>query len=178
MATKIMLGKSLDELGLKEYKEPKFAAVKEVVFPFLKLQGVIPQLGPEMKSTGEVMGIDSSFDKAFFKAQAAAGTQLPSKGRILMSVGTDEDKLAAVPIAEEFIKMGFKLYCTRSTSDVFKMKGIDSVKVPKIRDDPLTLDLMKGGMIQLVVNIHRGSHPKSDSSKINSLEDYHIEFNK
>lgn len=166
MATKIMLGKSLDELGLKEYKEPKFVSVKEVVFPFLKLQGVIPELGPEMKSTGEVMGIDSSFDKAFFKAQAAAGTQLPPNGRILMSVGRDEDKLAAIPIAKEFIKMGFKLYCTRSTSDMFKMKGIDSVKVPKIRDDPLVLDLMNGGMIQLVVNIHRGTHPKSDSAKI------------
>jgi len=166
MATKIMLGKTLSELGLKEYKEPKFASVKEVVFPFLKLQGVIPELGPEMKSTGEVMGIDSSFDKAFFKAQAAAGANLPSKGNVLMAIGKDKHKIDAIPIAKEIIDMGFKLYCTRSTADVFKENGVESVKVPKIRDDPLILEMMKRKEIQLVINIHRGSHPKSDSSTI------------
>ncbi len=166
MATKIMLGKKLSELGLKEYKEPKFASVKEVVFPFLKLQGVIPELGPEMKSTGEVMGIDSNFDRAFFKAQAAAGVELPSKGNVLMAIGKDKHKIEAIPLAKEIIEMGFKLYCTRSTADIFKENGVESVKVPKIRDDPLVLEMMKKKEIQLVINIHRGSHPKSDSSTI------------
>ena len=166
MATKIMLGKNLEELGLKDYKEPKFVSVKEVVFPFLKLPGVIPSLGPEMKSTGEVMGIDKTFDKAFFKAQAAAGSKLPSKGNILMAIGKDDDKVSCVPIAKELIEMGFKLYCTRSTADMFNSNGVISVKVPKIRDDPMVLEMMKKKELQLVINIHRGSHPKSDSSNI------------
>ena len=166
MATKIMLGKTLDELGLKEYKEPKFVSVKAVVFPFLKLPGVIPELGPEMKSTGEVMGIDSTFDKAFFKAQAAAGARLPANGNVLMAIGKNKHKIEAIPLAKEFINMGFNLYCTRSTAEIFKENGVDSVKVPKIRDDPLILEMMKRKEIQLVINIHRGSHPKSDSSTI------------
>jgi carbamoyl-phosphate synthase large subunit len=213
MATKIMLGKTLNELGLKEYNEPKFASVKEVVFPFLKLQGVIPELGPEMKSTGEVMGIDNTFDKAFFKAQAAAGTNLPSKGNVIMSIGTDIDKIEAAPIAKELKEIGFSLYCTRGTYEVFKNKGVNSVKFPKIREDTLILEMMKEKEIQLVINIHRGTHPKSDSAtlrmkcveldipyittmtatkaavkaikalkknkiSVNSLTDYHIEFNR
>jgi len=166
MATKIMLGKTLDELGLKEYKEPKFASVKEVVFPFLKLKGVDPVLGPEMKSTGEVMGIDENFGKAFFKAESASGTDLPSKGNILMSIGKEKHKIEAVPIAKELINLGFKLYCTKSTSEFFKENHVESIKVPKIRDDPLILNLLKNKEIQLVINIHRGSHPKTDSAVI------------
>jgi carbamoyl-phosphate synthase large subunit len=166
MATKIMLGQSLEELGLREYKEPKFASVKEVVFPFLKLKGVDPVLGPEMQSTGEVMGIDENFGKAFFKAQAAAGTTLPGGGNILMSIGKEEDKKEAVPIAKELVSMGFKLYCTRSTAEVFGEKGVESERIPKIRDDPMVLKMMKKKELQLVINIHRGSHPKSDSARI------------
>ncbi|MBW2989700.1 carbamoyl-phosphate synthase large subunit [Candidatus Woesearchaeota archaeon] len=166
IATRIMLGKKLYELGLKEYKEPGFASVKEVVFPFLKLDGVIPELGPEMKSTGEVMGIDKSFGMAFFKAQAAAGFELPSKGNIMMSIGTEGDKRLAVPIAKELSNIGFKLYCTRGTSSLFSQNDISSIKVPKLRDDSLILEMMKYGEIQLVINIHRGSHPKSDSARI------------
>ncbi len=164
MATRIMLGQSLKELRLREYKEPKFVSVKEVVFPFLKLKGVDPVLGPEMQSTGEVMGIDENFDKAFFKAQAAAGAKLPSRGNIIMTIGRDKDKLEAVPTAKELKEMGFSLYCTRSTSDVFKQNGVESVQVPKIREDTLILEMMKKKEIQLVINIHRGSHPKSDSA--------------
>jgi len=166
MATYIILGKTLKELGLTEYKEPKFASVKEVVFPYLKLKGVIPELGPEMKSTGEVMGIDENFGKAFFKAQEAAGTKLPSSGNIFISVGPDKDKLAAVPIARELHKMGFNLYCTRSTAEKFQENEIESVKVPKIRDDELILKMMREKELQLVINIHRGTHPKSDSATI------------
>ena len=166
MATKIMLGKTLEELGLKEYKEPNFASVKEVVFPFLKLHGVIPSLGPEMQSTGEVMGIDKNFDKAFYKAEACAGTDLPKKGNILFSVGKNEDKKELVPYAKQLAGMGFKLYCTRSTRDVLKENGIDSFEVPKIRDNPIILDMMKKKELDLIINIHRGTHPKTDSAKI------------
>jgi carbamoyl-phosphate synthase large subunit len=166
IATKLMLGKTLKELGLSSYKEPKFASVKEVVFPFLKLPGVDPVLGPEMKSTGEVMGIDENFGKAFFKAEASAYSELPSKGNVLLTVGKEEDKLACVAIAKNMVKMGFKLYCTRSTADVLNENGIESVKVAKIRDDPLILEMMKKKELQLVVNIHRGSYPKSDAATI------------
>ena len=166
IATKLMLGKTLKELGLKEYKEPKFASVKEVVFPFLKLQGVDPLLGPEMKSTGEVMGIDENFGKAFFKAEASAYSELPSKGNMLLTVGTMKDKLESVPIAKELANMGFKLYCTKSTREVLKKKGIESLEVPKVRANPIILDMMKKKELQLVINIHRGSHPKSDAAEI------------
>ena len=166
MATKIILGKTLKELGLTSYKEPRFASVKEVVFPFLKLKGVDPVLGPEMKSTGEVMGIDENFGKAFFKAEAAAYSELPASGNILMAIGKNKDKIEALPIALELTKMGFRIYATRSTADVFKGNGVDAVKVPKIRDDPMLLNMMKKKELQLVINIHRGSHPKSDSARI------------
>src|SRR3989338_6629302 len=166
IATKIMLGKTLKGLGLTEYKEPKFASVKEVVFPFLKLHGVDPLLGPEMKSTGEVMGIDENFGKAFFKAEAAAYSELPSKGNILITVGNLEDKLECAPIAKELAKMGFKLYCTRSTRNVFQEHGVSSLEVPKVRDNPIILEMMKKKELQLVINIHRGSHPKSDAAMI------------
>ncbi|MFH2027869.1 MAG: carbamoyl-phosphate synthase large subunit, partial [Nanoarchaeota archaeon] len=166
MATKILLGKTLDELGLREYKEPNFVSVKEVVFPFLKLKGVDPVLGPEMKSTGEVMGIADTFEKAFFKAEAAAYSTLPSKGNILLSIGTDEDKQSVIPLAKILVELGFKLYCTRSTSDLLKLHGINNVQVPKIREDPMLLEMMKKQELQLVINVHRGSYPKSDSARI------------
>ena len=166
IATKLMLGKKLKELGLTDYNEPKFASVKEVVFPFLKLPGVDSVLGPEMKSTGEVMGIDESFGQAFLKAQSAVNAELPSKGNILFTVGKEKDKLEAVPIAQELVKMGFNLYCTRSTADAFKENGIGSIKVPKLREDSLILNMMGGKQISLVINIPRGSHPKSDSARI------------
>ena len=166
MATRIILGKTLKQLGLTEYKEPGFASVKEVVFPFLKLQGVDPVLGPEMKSTGEVMGIDENFEKAFFKAESAAQTLLPKAGNILITIGPASDKKIAVPFAKQLVEMGFSLYCTRTTAEEFEKSGMAPIRVPKIRDDPKILTLMKEKKIHLVVNIPRGSHPKSDAYQI------------
>ena len=166
MATKLMLGKTLRELGLTEYREPKFASVKEVVLPFLKLHGVVPELGPEMRSTGEVMGIDENFAKAFYKAESAAGTELPLKGNILFTVGKEEDKKELAPYAKQLVDIGFKLYCTRRTREVLKKYGVQSLEVPKIRDNPLILDMMKKRELDLIINIHRGTHPKEDSAKI------------
>ena len=112
------MGKSLKELNLKDYKEPNFASVKEVVFPFLKLKGVDPILGPEMKSTGEVMGIDVTFGKAFYKSQAAAGQSLPRQGAIFLSV-KDDDKQDILVIAKRLAKLGFKLIATKGHIKLF-----------------------------------------------------------
>ena len=166
MATKIILGKKLNELGLTEYKEPKFVSVKEVVFPFLKLQGVFPGLGPEMQSTGEVMGIDENFENAFYKAEASAATTLPSEGNILLTVGRHEDKEILSPYAKYLANNGFKLYCTRTTKKVLEKKGVSSVEIPKVRKNSLVLDMMKRKEIDLIINIHRGTHPKSDAFRI------------
>jgi len=166
IATKIMLGKTLKEMGLTEYKEPKFASVKEVVLPFLKLHGVVPALGPEMQSTGEVMGIEENFPKAFFKAEAAAGSELPLKGNVLFTVGTQEDKEELAPYAKALTDFGFKLYCTRSTRKLLKKHGVDSFEVPKVRDNPIILEMIKRRELNLVINIHRGTHPKTDSYRI------------
>lgn len=166
IATKIMLGKTLKELGLTEYTEPKFASVKEVVLPFLKLHGVFPGLGPEMQSTGEVMGIDENFDKAFYKAQACAMTELPKKGNVLFTVGKPQDKKELAPFAKILVDLGFKLYCTSGTRKVLKKYGIPSIEVPKVRDNPKILELMRNKELDLVINIHRGTHPKSDAYKI------------
>ncbi len=166
MATKLMLGQSLKGLGLTEYKEPKFASVKEVVLPFLKLHGIMPALGPEMQSTGEVMGIDENFGKAFYKAEACAGTSLPSKGNILISIGTDKDKEELAPYAKQLVDLGFKLYATRSTREALKKHGVVSLELPKVRDNPIILEMMKKKELQLVINIHRGTHPKSDAFQI------------
>ena len=166
VATKVIMGKKLRDLGLTEYQEPDFVSVKEVVFPFLKLKGVDPVLGPEMQSTGEVMGIDETFGKAFFKAEAAAYSDLPSEGNILLTVGTKEDKEACIPIAKDLIDLGFNLYCTKSTAKFMEEHGVPSRNVPKVREDPLLLDMMRRKELQLVIIIHRGSHPKTDITKI------------
>jgi carbamoyl-phosphate synthase large subunit len=166
IATKIMLGKTLKELGLRSYKEPKFASVKEVVLPFLKLEGVAPELGPEMQSTGEVMGIEENFHEAFYKSQVCAGSQLPLKGNILFTIGTQEDKEELAPYAKILTDLGFKLYCTRSTRDVLKECGVSSVGVPKVRENPVILEMMRKKELNLIINIHRGTHPKSDAYMI------------
>ncbi len=166
IATKLMLGKKLKDFGLTQYKEPNFVSVKEAVFPFLKLMGVDPVLSPEMKSTGEVMGIDEDFGKAFFKAEEAANMKLPTSGNILITVGKGEDKSIFVPIAKGFVEMGFKLYCTEGTHKFLKAKGIDSELVPKIRDEPKILEMLQKRELSLVINIPKGSKVGSDAYKI------------
>ncbi len=117
IAAKVMAGKSLAELGITEPTPPKHVSVKEVVFPFSKFPGVDIILGPEMRSTGEVMGIDADFPLAFAKSQIAAGTILPTTGNVYISV-RNEDKKSAVPIAKAFAEMGFKILATAGTFDV------------------------------------------------------------
>jgi len=168
LATKVMIGKSLK--GLKFTKEtiPGYFSVKESVFPFNRFAGVDIILGPEMKSTGEVMGIDRNFGQAFIKSQLAAGQKLPVKGNVFISV-RDQDKEAAIPIAKGLSRLGFKLFATEGTAKVLAKKKIAVKTLRKINDgSPNILDMMKGGSVQLVINTPTGRIPRQDEVKIRS----------
>jgi len=153
IATKIMVGHTLSELGYAGEAEIEHVAVKAPVFPFQKLTGVDCILGPEMKSTGEVMGIDTSFGKAYFKAMLAAGNPLPVEGNIYVSV-RDSDKAHIVPVAKKLNELGLSIYATRGTATYMKDNGIDVTTVYRIseRNAPDALGLMRRGEINLVIN--------------------------
>ncbi len=123
LATKVMLGKSLKQLGFEREIEPRHISVKEAVFPFSRFPKVDTLLGPEMKSTGEVMGIGENFGIAFAKAQAAAGYELPKSGTVFISVH-DGDKVKALPVARRFLQLGFKLIATAGTARFLEESGI------------------------------------------------------
>ena len=166
LATKVMLGKSLEELVFTEEITPEYISVKEAVFPFNRFPRVDTLLGPEMKSTGEVMGIDSNFGLAFAKAQFGVGFELPREGNVFLSV-RDRDKRALVPVARKLIEMGFKILATRGTSKYLEAEGIENKKVNKIREGrPHVVDYIKNGEIQLVINTSMGKKTVSDSYKI------------
>lgn len=166
VATRIMLGKRLKDFNLLEYKEPNFVTVKESVFPFLKLEGVDPVLSPEMKSTGEVMGIDTDFPKAFYKALEGAYNTLPRKGSVLLSIGKGHDKEAFLEIAKELNDMGFKIYSTGGTQRFLGEHGIKAFKVQKLRHSPKIFEMMKNKQLDLIMVIPKGSRAGSDGSKI------------
>jgi len=157
LATEVMLGKSLDHAmaarGLTDAPRPRHISVKESVFPFSKFPGVDCLLGPEMRSTGEVMGIDYSFGLAFAKSQIAAGTALPTSGTVLISVN-DHDKPLIVPVAREFKEMGFRIVSTLKTRDTLVEAGIEVDLVSKIQDPagPYLVDLINDGQIGLLIN--------------------------
>lgn len=153
VATKIMLGKKLKDLGLHGEAKIKHVAVKASVFPFLKLPGVDSILGPEMKSTGEVMGIDLTYPAAVWKALVASGQKLPKTGKVYISVA-DEDKRSVVDLAKRLSSIGFHIYATRGTADVLKSKGIEPTTVFRISEhgSPDALSLMRQGDVQLIIN--------------------------
>jgi len=168
LATKVMLGEKLKDLGFSKEITPKHVAVKESVFPFNRFPGVDVVLGPEMKSTGEVMGIDKDFGRAFIKSQLAAGQKLPKKGNVFISV-RDNDKKAIVPIAKKLNKLGFRIYATFGTAGVLEKNKIRVKILPKISDSGFNiLDLMKSGKIQLVINTPSGRIPRLDEVRIRS----------
>lgn len=163
LATKVMLGKTLKELGFTKEVRPSHISVKESVFPFNRFPGVDILLGPEMKSTGEVMGIDRSFGMAFAKSQMAAGFNLPTKGTVFISVH-DRDKPKAVDVAKGFYDLGFKIIATKGTSDYLKDHGVPAERVFKIREGrPHVVDYIKNGAVQLVINTSLGKKTYSDS---------------
>jgi carbamoyl-phosphate synthase large subunit len=165
-AALVMAGKTLDELGLIEEVVPKHYSVKESVFPFSKFPGVDIILGPEMRSTGEVMGIDDSFPMAFAKSQLAANAALPTSGQIFVSVA-DRDKPEAVPIARALSELGYQLLATRGTGKVLRQAGIAVEEVHKLREGrPNLIDKMKNAQVALVINTPSGRGARSDEGKI------------
>jgi carbamoyl-phosphate synthase large subunit len=166
LAALVMVGKTLDELGVKDEVVPKHYSIKESVFPFNKFPGVDIILGPEMKSTGEVMGIDDSMPMAFAKSQLAASAQLPASGTVFLSVA-DRDKEALVPIARGFVEMGYKLIATRGTAKVLTDRGVVVESVPKIAEArPNLLDHMKNRQVALIINTPSGRGSAPDEGRI------------
>ncbi|MGD8251799.1 MAG: carbamoyl-phosphate synthase large subunit [Desulfobacterales bacterium] len=166
LATKAMLGKSLAELGFSTEVIPSHVSVKEAVLPFDRFPDVDTLLGPEMKSTGEVMGIDSDFGGAFAKAQLGANQVLPKSGTVFISV-QDRDKAAAAVIARGFIDLGFSIMATRGTADFFATQDIESSVVRKVSTGrPHVVDAIKNQEIQLVINTGGGDTPKQDGYEI------------
>jgi len=169
IAAKVMAGKSLKELGFIKEVKIKHIAVKESVLPFSRFSGVDIILGPEMKSTGEVMGIDNSFGAAFYKSQLAAGQNLPLKGRILISV-KNNDKRNMVFIAKKLCDMGFEIIATKGTYKALCSNNIKAVLVGKISGgDNKILSLIKNDEVQLVINTPSGEKGQSDMRPIRSL---------
>jgi carbamoyl-phosphate synthase large subunit len=163
MAARIMIGRKLNDLGFTREIVPKHISVKEAVFPFNKFPGVDTILGPEMKSTGEVMGIDTSFGLAFAKAQLGGGMRLPRGGRVFISVG-DDDKRSIAPSAEKLHRAGFQIVSTRGTAAYFEAKGIPAEIVNKVQEgSPHIADRIKNGEIAMVINTPTDAHSQADS---------------
>ena len=169
LATKVMVGKKLKELGFTEEVRVSHVSIKESVFPFVKFPGIDIILGPEMKSTGEVMGIDMDFGAAFAKSQIAAGQNLPLSGTVFISV-KNKDKRAVVFIAKKLVDIGFDLVATSGTAKVLSRSGIPVNNVFKLHEGrPNILDLIKNGEIDIIINTPAGKATKVDETKIRSL---------
>jgi carbamoyl-phosphate synthase large subunit len=164
LATKVMLGASLRELGFAEEREVGHLAVKEAVFPFIKFPGVDVLLGPEMKSTGEVMGIDRDFRKAYVKSQIAANSPLPTSGKVFLSV-KNRDKRAVLQVAKRLAEMGFSLVATAGTAKLLMRQGMTVEMVYKVNESmrPNIVDLMKRNEIALVFNTPEDGRARKDS---------------
>ncbi|MHC5064878.1 MAG: carbamoyl-phosphate synthase large subunit [Planctomycetota bacterium] len=167
-AAKVMLGSSLEELGFTQEIVPDYFSVKAPVFPFNKFQGVDTILGPEMRSTGEVMGIDKNFGAAFAKAQIGAGNDLPKDGKVFISV-RDEDKRYILPHASRFGSLGLEIVATSGTARAIRNGGVDVERVFKIHEGrPHILDLIKNQEVRLIINTPSGGQERSDDRQIRS----------
>ena len=177
LAARIMVGKKLSELGLVKEVLPSHISVKESVFPFNKFPGVDTLLGPEMKSTGEVMGIDATFGIAYAKSQIGAGTRLPRSGKVFISV-RDEDKESVTPIARRLAGLGFQIVATRGTADYFQKHGIPSETVKKVQEgSPNIAEAIKKGEIAMVINTPRDAHSHADSFLLRrNAVDYQVPY--
>jgi carbamoyl-phosphate synthase large subunit len=168
LATRMMIGETIDSLNVKPRPFTHFG-VKEAVFPFYMFQEVDPILGPEMRSTGEVLGLSDSFGLAFFKAEEAAGGTLPTSGTVLITVAPS-DKSSVIDAASRFKRLGFNILATEGTQKALADAGIESKTVMKLRDaengEPTIIDAMKNGDIQLVINTPKGKSSQVDDSYI------------
>jgi carbamoyl-phosphate synthase large subunit len=167
IAAQVMMGRSLAKLGTKEIPNTGFYAVKESVFPFAKFPGVDVVLGPEMRSTGEVMGADRSLPIAFAKAQMAAGVHLPTKGNVFLSV-RDSDKEDAIIVARGLRSMGFEVYTSKGTAAYLKTFSVETKSVHKLSEGarPTVLDLIANGEIHLIINTPTRKGAKTDEGRI------------
>ncbi|MBS1125799.1 MAG: carbamoyl-phosphate synthase large subunit, partial [Nitrospirae bacterium] len=166
LAARVMAGKTLAEIGFTESVNIKHVAVKEAVFPFAKFPGVDTLLGPEMKSTGEVMGIDTDFGMSFAKSQIAAGNPMPTSGRVFISV-KDKDKPAAYEVASGLEKAGFSLVATRGTAEYLTKRGVAVEMVNKVFEGrPHIVDSIKDRQVDLVINTVYGAESQKDSYSI------------
>lgn len=167
LATRLMLGESLESLDLKD-KEIPYTAVKEAVFPFDKFENVDVVLGPEMKATGEVMGIAETYAQAFYKAQTAAGLELPTSGKVLITVN-DRDKEKILPTAKKLKELGFEIAATEGTKDFLAESGVEAELINKLgHGRPNIVDAIKNDEIQLIVNTPIGKEGIEDDSYIRS----------
>jgi carbamoyl-phosphate synthase large subunit len=168
LAAKVMTGLKLKDLGFTREQTPKHWCVKEAVFPFVRFPGATIALGPEMRSTGEVMGLDDDLGVAFAKAQMAAKPGLPVRGNVFFSV-KDSDKLRAVDIARNLEQMGFIIYSTSGTAKTLADAGVTVKRLAKIAEGrPNVIDLIKNGQIQMVINTPGGMIPRRDENAIRS----------
>ncbi len=166
IAAKAMAGKTLEELGFVEEPKPRYVSVKEAVLPFAKFTGVDPFLGPEMKSTGEVMGISRSFGLSFAKGQMAAGETLPMAGTVFLSVN-DRDHEGVVPIARALTKLKFRLAATRGTAATLEAAGLPVRTIPKVSEGrPNAVDLLANREIDLVIATPLGKSSRADEAEI------------
>jgi carbamoyl-phosphate synthase large subunit len=163
LAARVMAGKTLCELGFTAEVNVPYRAVKEAVLPFIKFPGVDTILGPEMKSTGEVIGLDCSFGRAFAKSQMGVGSSLPRLGTAFISV-RDRDKPAAVRLAQELTALGFRILATHGTAAAIAQAGLSVASVNKVMEGrPHVVDLMTNGEVDLVINTPIGKHSLADS---------------
>jgi carbamoyl-phosphate synthase large subunit len=162
LAARVMLGETLGDLGFTTEIIAPYVAVKEEVFPFSKFREFDPLLGPEMRSTGEVMGISDTFGTAFAKAQVAAGNALPREGRVMLTVN-DQDKPKAARIAARFSAQGFRVVATEGTAQFLEREGIAAERVYKVSAGrPHGIDLMVNGELQLLINTPLGKRAQKD----------------
>jgi carbamoyl-phosphate synthase large subunit len=166
IAARVMTGRSLRAQGYSSMVRPSHYSVKEAVFPFIKFQGVDPLLGPEMKSTGEVMGIGRTFGEAFAKAQMGAGNTVPSTGTAFLSVRRN-DRTAVVGLARDLLRKGFRLVATRGTASAIHADGLACDVVNKVMEGrPHIVDMIKNGQIDFIVNTTEGKQAIADSYTI------------
>jgi len=166
IAAKVMAGKTLKSLNLTKEIEPKFFSVKEAVFPFIKFPGVDTILGPEMKSTGEVMGVGKTFVEAYIKSQLGASTSLPKSGKAFISV-RKEDHQNVIDIAKSLNDLGFKLVATKGTAKILKENNMDVISVNKVAEGrPHIVDMIKNDEIDFIVNITEDKKAIADSYEI------------
>ncbi len=166
IAARVMVGESLEQQGFVNQRTPKYFSVKEAVFPFIKFPGADPILGPEMKSTGEVMGVGRTFGEAYAKAQLASGVVLPRQGTALLSV-RDRDKEGCVELANVLIARGFDLVATHGTATFLQEAGLECLRANKVREGrPHIVDMIKNGEIALIVNTTEGKQAIRESQSI------------